>query len=120
MAGAAGALAAGYVALVNPSRPGRLPTVPCPFHALTGLWCPGCGMTRAMHDVFTGHPLSALGTNLLWPLLVVVVGWTWLAWLSPQVRRPTRAPAAMWVSLVVLALVYGVARNIPALAALAP
>src|SRR3954454_11478421 len=39
-AGAAAAVAAGYVALADPGRAQRLPTLPCPVHALTGWWCP--------------------------------------------------------------------------------
>lgn len=28
---------------------------PCPFHALTGLYCPGCGGTRAVWYLLHGH-----------------------------------------------------------------
>ena len=112
--------AAGYVAVADPGRASRLPTIPCPFHALTGWWCPGCGMTRAAHDVLTGHPVSALGTNLLWPLVAVLMGWTAAAWLSPRVPSPARAPAGLWVVLVALAVAYGIARNLPPFAVLAP
>ena len=120
LVGAAGALACGYVALVNPSRPGRLPTIPCPFHAATGLWCPGCGMTRAFHDVLTGHVAAAFGENVLWPFVVVIGGWLWLSRLSPRIPRLTRAPAALWAGLIVATVALGVARNVPALNALAP
>jgi hypothetical protein len=120
LAGAAGALACGYVALVNPSRPGRLPSIPCPFHAATGLWCPGCGMTRAFHAVLTGHPVAAFGHNLLWPLVVVIAGWLWLSRLSPRIPKLTRAPTLLWVVLIIAAGAFGVARNVPALSALAP
>ena len=27
----------------------------CPFHAMTGLDCPGCGMTRALESLALGH-----------------------------------------------------------------
>jgi hypothetical protein len=77
-------------------------------------------MTRAYYDVVTGHPLSALGTNLLWPVVAVVFGWMALAWLWPRVKPPTRAPAALWFCLVALSLVYGTLRNVPAFGALAP
>ena len=91
----------------------------CPFHAVTGWWCPGCGMTRATYEMVTGHPLSALGDNLLWPLAVVVIGWA-AAWLSPRAPRPTRVPIGVWFGLVLLTLVFGALRNVPAFAALAP
>ncbi len=120
LAGAVAAAAAGYVALADPGRASRLPTIPCPFHAVTGWWCPGCGMTRAAHDVLTGHPMAALGTNLLWPLVAGLASWMAAAWLWPRVPSPTKAPAALWVGLIALAVVYGVARNLPAFHALAP
>lgn len=30
------------------------------FHALTGLYCPGCGGTRSVYLLLTGHPLRSL------------------------------------------------------------
>ena len=48
--GAAGlALAAtAYVGLVDPNESGHYPT--CPFLALTGRFCPGCGSLRAARN----------------------------------------------------------------------
>ena len=37
----------------DPTRVGFLP--PCPLHEFTGLWCPGCGSTRALHQLVHGH-----------------------------------------------------------------
>ena len=47
----AGSLA--YVGLGDPHRPGFLFPV-CPFKALTGWNCPGCGGLRMTHDVLHG------------------------------------------------------------------
>jgi hypothetical protein len=116
----AGLATAAYVAAVNPSHPGRMPTVSCPLHAATGLWCPGCGMTRALHAALTGHPVRAFGYNLFWSVVVAVAVWAALAWCWPRVPRLSRVPLPAWLGLVGLALVYGVLRNIPALSALAP
>ena len=39
------------------------------FHAMTGLWCPGCGGLRAVHDLTHGHLVTALHENALVVLL---------------------------------------------------
>ena len=45
----------------------------CPFHELTGLHCPGCGSQRALHALAHGHISSALGYNLLIPLVPILL-----------------------------------------------
>jgi hypothetical protein len=43
---------------------------PCPFHALTGLYCPGCGSTRALHALLHADFAQAMAMN---PLLVLAL-----------------------------------------------
>ena len=93
-----------------------LTTVLCPIHAVTGYWCPGCGLTRAMQLVATGHPVSALARNPLWPLVLGLAGWALASWRFPRARLPV----GVWVTVGVLAVAFGVARNVPAMSALAP
>ena len=45
---------------------------PCPFHALTGLPCPGCGLTRSTMACLHGRLDEALSWHLLGPLVPVV------------------------------------------------
>ena len=47
--------------------------LPCPMLALTGIPCPGCGMTRLADDLAHGHVLDALGTDPLGVLLVATI-----------------------------------------------
>lgn len=61
----AGALAA-LLACFSPTQL-RLP--PCLFHKLTGLYCPGCGATRAIRRCLCGDLVGAFRYN---PLLVAV------------------------------------------------
>ena len=125
---AVGLATTAWVALVNPAAPGG-GLLPCPFHRLTGLWCPGCGLTRGTHQLLTGHPMRALGYNIFTPLMLVLIVWGWAAWVVPAVtgrtvvREPHRVvPVRAWYALGALAVAYGVARNLPvhALRALAP
>ena len=50
----------------------------CPFHAITGLACPGCGMTRAMISLGQLKPGAAIGFNLFSiPLLMLMIFYVW-------------------------------------------
>ena len=40
----------------------------CPFNAFTGLYCPGCGTLRGLHELLHGRVGSAMGLN---PLMVL-------------------------------------------------
>jgi hypothetical protein len=99
----------------NPTEAHFFP--PCPFHKLTGLYCPGCGSTRAMHQLLHGHVAAAFDFN---PLVVVMLPFVAFAvarqaW---QFSRRQRAPSwhmpawSLW-ALVAVVLVFGVARNLP-------
>lgn len=56
--------------------PGRLGPDLCPLHRVTGLPCPGCGVTRGLLHLSHGDVDLALGANpfvlVLWPLLVAL------------------------------------------------
>ena len=102
------------LAVVDPNQPGHYPL--CPFRAMTGLDCPGCGSMRAIHDLATGHPLAALDQNVLAVLFVPVLLLAWVAWLRRCWRgEPAPAPHRRWVPLAVLVLVlaFWLVRNLP-------
>jgi hypothetical protein len=45
----------------------------CPFRALTGLPCPGCGLTRSWVYLMHGDVGSSLASNWFGPVLIVAV-----------------------------------------------
>ena len=57
------AAAATYLFLFDPAKGNGYPS--CPFRALTGLLCPGCGTTRSLHQLLHGHPVNAFELNPL-------------------------------------------------------
>ena len=92
------------------------PFPPCMFHALTGYWCIGCGMTRALHALVHGHLVHAFGMNPLAMTLVVLApllaAWK-LEWWRPAAMRPVvhlLSEPRLWL---VLLPAYWVARNLP-------
>jgi hypothetical protein len=117
-AGLLGLLVA-IVATVDPHTSGRYPT--CPFHAVTGLWCPGCGGLRAVHDLTHGHLALALHENvlvvLLGPSLVV---WWLVARRTVDRPGPLVLSARGTIAVAVLMAVFMLVRNLPVGAGLAP
>jgi hypothetical protein len=108
---------------------GRIPNVIplCGFHALTGLWCPGCGLTRGTRALMHGDIQQSLGYNLFTPLVLALFLYTWLAWALPRLSGPnlphlTSTPRVIWRVVGVAVLLFTIARNLPIapLAALAP
>ena len=49
-----------------------LPTVPCFFNVFFGIYCPGCGGTRALIALLHGHVLKALWYHPFVPYFAVV------------------------------------------------
>lgn len=50
-----------YLSIVLKTKQG----IPCIFYRITGLKCPGCGMTHAMIELWKGDYLEALRYNAL-------------------------------------------------------
>ena len=109
--------AAAVVARFDPAAAGsRFPA--CQFKAITGLWCPGCGLTRGFHQLFTGHPISAMQYNIFVPLVLlamVIAWWSWFraSWGRQRLQLPAWAPRALALYLPIAVVLYGVLRNIP-------
>lgn len=128
LVGATVAAATAVVALVSPEQPGTYPA--CPFHALTGWWCPGCGSLRAVHALATGDVATALERNVLLVLAAPVLVLAWAGWLRRTItgrsRHPASRPAAIrigpaarWALLATVGA-FWVVRNVPAGSWLAP
>jgi hypothetical protein len=116
----AGFAVAGALAVLfffNPAEHGFFP--PCLFHKITGLNCPGCGATRALHELLHGHVVAAFHDNALLVLaLPVLAGLAVRRWCGE--KSPLNIPAKwLWVFLGVM-VVFTVWRNLPAGAWLSP
>jgi hypothetical protein len=112
---AGGLLLGGCVALalVDPTHGPPL----CPFKAVTGYDCPGCGGTRAMHQLLTGHLATALDLNLLAVLAAPFVLWALFVSLAAALgggRIASLDVPRRWAgALAVLVALFWVVRNIP-------
>jgi Protein of unknown function (DUF2752) len=90
----------------------------CPFHAISGLYCPGCGTLRCLHALLHGDLRSAAGFNVLTLLLlpVIVVAWVATGVAALEGRpAPVIARLPRWVgpAIVVTTVSFWVLRNVP-------
>ncbi len=108
------------VAVRDPHVPGSYGF--CPLYLVTGLYCPACGALRATHDLAHLDLAAAWSQNALWVLVApaVVIGWVVLV--VRRVRGLPSRPLPVWLGWAGLALVaiFGILRNVPAFAWLAP
>ncbi len=101
--------------LFDPATSGIFP--PCPFHALTGLYCPGCGSLRAIHQLLRGNLGTAWAMN---PLTVILMPFLLYGLASEGLRvlrgrgLPQIFLPAIWIqALCAVIILFGIARNVP-------
>ena len=102
-----------YLYFFEPGKTGVFPV--CPFRALTGLNCPGCGTTRGLHQLLHGNVIAAFEFNPLTMLLLPVAAYALVSYTRssitarplPQFHIPTKY---VWLCVVVV-LGFWVFRN---------
>jgi hypothetical protein len=103
-----------YVAAVDPNESRAF--LPCPFRTMTGWWCPGCGLTRATHQLLRGDVLQALRYNLFVVPILVGLALTWLFWtmqVAGRSIRTRRVPAWTYTVGVTALFAFALIRNLP-------
>lgn len=107
--------AGAYLFVFDPVTSGLF--VPCPFHALTGLYCPGCGTTRALHQLVHGNLSRAFGYNPLAILSLPFLLYALISFTSQGFtgrRLPSVfIPPGVLRGLVVVIVAFWILRNIP-------
>lgn len=86
----------------------------CPFHRITGLYCPGCGGTRSMIALLHGHLFEAFHDNPASPLLVLVALLWYIEKVAAYFGKELRLiPRKVWFWCIAggIHLVWAVLRN---------
>lgn len=90
---------------------------PCPLRYLTGLYCPGCGSLRAIHQLLLGNVREAWAFNPLTVLLLPFVSYGLASEAFSHLRGHGLLQVflpAIWIRvLCVIVVLFGIARNIP-------
>lgn len=91
------------------------PFLACVFHKMTGLYCPGCGMTRALHALVYFDLPRAIRMNAFFILSSPLVGLLILRMYRPlpaMLETCLRPLANPWPWVVAVPL-FAVLRNLP-------
>ena len=99
-------------------EPGKSALLPgCPFRALTGFLCPGCGTTRGLHQLLHGNLVEAFQLNPLLILALPFLLYALLKYTNSVLRgKPHRRfnlPAKYIWALLGFVLFFWVFRNTP-------
>ena len=97
----------------------------CIYNKITGLYCPGCGMTRAVYSLLNLDIYQAIRYNvfavILLPILIIYFCGGIYAWLFNTKNYIQKIiPTKFWVIFAILLILYGAIRNVPYFSYLAP
>jgi hypothetical protein len=89
----------------------------CVVNELTGLYCPGCGGTRAVYALAQGDWVKALHCNLLIPITLSLLVYVWWAlarfavegrWIGLSIKSHKLS-----IAIAILVVTFAIVRNIP-------
>lgn len=103
--------AGGYAAVVAVSDPFRASVFRCPVFAITGMWCPGCGSTRAVHALTEGDVGLSLRSHPLVVPVIALLGFLWWRWVRRDDTAALRLAPAVPLMLTVAFVALTIARN---------
>ncbi|WP_430468372.1 DUF2752 domain-containing protein [Winogradskyella ouciana] len=89
----------------------------CPFLSFTGLYCPGCGSQRAVHNFLQGNIITGIKHNYLILLLVLVLAYQAILFLFNKFGSKTYDnllhKSKMTKAILAMVIIFWVLRNIP-------
>lgn len=103
-----------YYSLIDPFK--GIGAATCIIHKYTGLFCPGCGLQRALHAFFSGDFALAFSMNPLAFLALVVLCvdflFLLLKWERLRPVPPILNSHAALIAMVVILILFMILRNV--------
>lgn len=94
------------------------------FYELTGLYCLGCGITRAIFSIIKLDFQSAIHNNFLIVIVIPFILYYLFikikAWIKFEKNNDLVYPMWFWYLLVVVTFLFGVLRNFEIFSIIAP
>jgi hypothetical protein len=99
-------------------------TLPCMFHFVTGLHCPGCGTGRMILSIFRLDFYQAFRYNpvvfIMLPIFAGIFTRHLISYLRGKEATVPKLEKAIMILLLVVLVIFGIARNFPVFSYLAP
>lgn len=90
--------------------------IPCFFHEFTGLYCPGCGVTRMIYALFSGNIYAAFRYNMFLFICLPVIFFFIINYIYAGIKNKKplcfSIPNFVWIFVIVLLLIWMIIRNI--------
>ena len=97
-------------------------SIPCIFYKITGLYCPGCGITRLLFALVNLEFYESFKYNP-WIFILIVLGLFYLIcklFIFLKFKKIIKIPNYVYITLIIISIIFGIFRNIPSFDFLGP
>ena len=97
-------------------------SIPCIFYKITGLYCPGCGITRLLFALVNLEFYESFKYNP-WIFILIVLGLFYLIcklFIFLKLKKIIKIPNYVYITLIIISIIFGIFRNIPGFEFLGP